>query len=171
MRFLGQRVISQTLSLGEGEPCLCSEAGHLCNKVLITLPSLINERFANTIKSNCDSILLCLALQRYGESGVLTQGRAGDGDGSQARAQRERFLISIVNYSILATFLLRLLRKRCFLAMRTVRGPSGTGRKQCLRRLKCLAWKKSNTLSWARDKNRLGERSGEDRVLEGGPWR
>lgn len=128
---------------------------------------MINECFVNTIKSNCDSILLCLALQRYRESGVLTQCQAGDGDGSQARAQKERFLISIINYSILAAFLLRLLRKRCFLAVRTVRGPTGTGWKQWLRKLKCWAWKKSDALSWATNKNRLGERSGEDRVLEG----
>lgn len=33
--------------------------------------------------------------------------------------------------------------------------------------IKVWAWKKSNALSWARDKNRLGERSGEGRVLEG----
>lgn len=37
--FLGQLVISQTLSHGRGEVYLCSEASHLCNKVLITLLS------------------------------------------------------------------------------------------------------------------------------------
>lgn len=39
MRFLGQLVISQVLSCGGAELCLCSKAGHLCNKAVITLPS------------------------------------------------------------------------------------------------------------------------------------